>query len=481
MTKAKKCYLHVGIALTVGILLKLFLKAENGLTEIGVNVVSIFIPVLYLWLTQGTDWTCWLCLGLIFVTGVMTPSAVFAGSLGNSVIITVISMTAFSEVLKQTGVMDFVVKWALTRPMLKGRPYLFIAMMMIVATVLSALASTVAVIFIFLPIIDSVCSEIGYKRGDPFHVAQVLAIFWTTNIFSGASPFGKALPLIMIGAAAENGITISIAQWAMVGIPVGLLLEVALIVYICFIWKPEASNFGKYDIEAHRSEIKPIGVAGKISLGVLLFVVLWWTIPVFFPGLFPESFLNLYNTWGSTFPLIFGLVLLCIIHIKGEPIADFKVVTKPSTVASLLFVGTVTVLGSAVSSSTTGINVWLGNLVGPLVSGMSPFVLVAVALFGCIFLTNFISNTVCMLLFYGIVVPVLTAMGAPTAGVIILLVIASCIASLVPSANVNAPFFFGPGYITVKSGLKQNIITIVMQWALLAFVAYPLANMILGF
>ena len=106
-----KSYIHILIAVIIGVLCLTLIPAANGLTPLGVRVIAIFLPTLYLWLTSGTDWTCWLALILIVFTGVMTPAEVFAGSYGSSLIITVIGMMAFSKVLVDTGVIDTIVKW----------------------------------------------------------------------------------------------------------------------------------------------------------------------------------------------------------------------------------------------------------------------------------------------------------------------------------------------------------------------------------
>ena len=56
MGKVLKSYIHVIVALLIGVVCLLFIPASNGLTEVGVRVLAVFFPVLYLWLTVGTDW-----------------------------------------------------------------------------------------------------------------------------------------------------------------------------------------------------------------------------------------------------------------------------------------------------------------------------------------------------------------------------------------------------------------------------------------
>lgn len=480
MQTYKKKYLHIIIAIVIGIILLNCIPAVNGLTEVGVRVIAIFIPILYLWLTVGTDWTSWLALALIFMTGIMAPAAVYGSSFGSPLIITVIGMMAFSKVLVDTGVIDTAVKWAMTREFVRNRPYRFMAMIFIACAVASLFMDVGAVTLVFISIITVTCNQIGYKKGDPFFTALMIGLFWITNAFNGGSPLGHVLPLIMMGAASGAGYDISFGTWMSVGIPAAIIITVLAMIFICLIWRPEASKFKDYDLDALKQEVKPLTKQGIIAVVLLILVILYWVLPTIFPNMLPANVMAIYSTWGTTLPLIIAMCLLCIIHVKGEPIATFRDMTSTSTVTVILFIGAVSVLGSAVSSADTGISICLANILAPITSNMSMFVLVVLALLGCVILTNFISNTVCMLLFFSLVVPIAAAGGGQVIGIIILLCVMACFASLVPSAAVTAPFFFGNDNITVKNTLKPNIVMILVAWAATAFIAYPLSNMILG-
>ena len=151
--------------------------------------------------------------------------------------------------------------------------------------------------------------------------------------------------------------------------------------------------------------------------------------------------------------------------------------TSTSTVTVLLFIGAVSVLGSAISSPDTGISACLANILSPITSSIPIFAVIIIAFLGRIILTNFISNTVCMLLFFSLVVPIASAAGQNVSAIIILLCVLACFASLVPSAAITAPFYFGEQYITVKNSFKSNIMMIVIVWALISFVVFPLCNL----
>lgn len=477
MQTQKKTYLHIIIAIVIGVVLLNAVPAVNGLSEVGVKVIAVFVPVLYLWLTVGTDWTSWLALALIFMTGIMAPAAVYAGTFGSPLIITVIGMMAFSKVLVDTGVIDTAVKLAMTREIVRNRPYVFMIMIFVVCAVVSVFMDVGAVTLVFIAVIKVACEQIGYKKGDPFCTALFLGLFWITNAWNGGSPLGHALPIIMMNAATAGGYEITFAKWMSIGIPAALIMTVIAIVFICLIWRPEASKFKNYDLDAIKKEIKPLTKQGIITIVLLVLVVLYWVLPTIFPSMLPAKIAAVYSTWGTTFPLIIAMALLCIIHIDGKPITTFREMTSTSTVTVLLFIGAVSVLGSAISSPDTGISACLANILSPITSSIPIFAVIIIAFLGCIILTNFISNTVCMLLFFSLVVPIASAAGQNVSAIIILLCVLACFASLVPSAAITAPFYFGEQYITVKNSFKSNIMMIVIVWALISFVVFPLCNL----
>lgn len=91
MTKSdKRFYIHILIAVALGLLCFFGIAPANGITPIGVNVLAVTVATLYLWLTVGTDWTSLLFMGMLIMTGAMTANQVWAGSMGHFSVITMI-------------------------------------------------------------------------------------------------------------------------------------------------------------------------------------------------------------------------------------------------------------------------------------------------------------------------------------------------------------------------------------------------------
>jgi len=474
-----KNYKHYLIALILLLLIKFCVPAANGLTDLGVNILALMVPILYLWLTIGTDWVSLLALAGVAISGAMTPNAVYAGSLGNSTIMIIISCMVLNAVLAETGVIKHLASWFLTRNIVKGRPYVFMAMFLLGVTLIGLVMNVTTMCVTFIAFVVGICDEIGYKKGTPFYTALILGLFWMSNVTNGASPISHSLPLLMIGTAKGAGIEISYSQYLAIGLPFTAVMYVLAVVVICLIWKPNADLFKNYDVEAAKARREPLSKAGIIASVVFIIVVLTWIIPDLFPTLLPAPVQSALKTWGPTIPTIIGASFLCIVKVDNKPVGSFPKMIKSVPLSLLIFCGAVVVFGSIFNAEDAGISVALNNVLTPITSNLSPFILCAIAYFLCLVLTNFVSNTVAMILFFSICIPALAGTSVSTVAVTITLCIIANFASLVPSAAVTAPLFFGDGHITVKNALKWNLVMIGLAFLVSIFIVYPLGNLLL--
>ena len=101
-----------------------------------------------------------------------------------------------------------------------------------------------------------------------------------------------------------------------------------------------------------------------------------------------------------------------------------------------------------------------------------------VLVIGAIVMTNFMSNTVTMVLFFNLGVVLLNAgemnMGAFT----ILIALAASMATLTPSANPVSPIFFGDEHLSLRSTVKINLLFIFLSFVVLMLFVWPFAQAI---
>ncbi|MCL1993894.1 MAG: hypothetical protein FWG66_13200 [Spirochaetes bacterium] len=118
--KSTAFYFLVGIVFGSAILFGV--RPENGLTEQGVRALAVIVFTIWIWLTVNTSWTNLLFFMLLIVFGIMTPGAVWAGSMGHFAPMMIIVFYILGQCLVFTGAIDKVAAWFITRPFVRGRP-----------------------------------------------------------------------------------------------------------------------------------------------------------------------------------------------------------------------------------------------------------------------------------------------------------------------------------------------------------------------
>lgn len=476
---AKKTYLHLSIAVILGLLVALIIKPVSGLTSTGVAVLAVTIPTLYLWLTLNTHWVSILFMGLLVMTGSMTSTAVWAGSMGHFSVITMIVFMALNYCLTETGVINKVCNWFITRKIVHGRPYVFIGMFFASMLVLGMVMDNLSLAVIYVGIAEILCQKIGVKKGNSFYTCMFMGIMWVDVVISIASPIAHAPCLILMNMmSAQLGITVTYAQWLGLGIPFAIIMYVVIMLCVRF-WHPDTTAYNNYDVEAERANAPKLSTAGKIASVVFIAAVLMMIVPELLKNVLP-AFATYWTGVGVIVIAILACAILCTIHIDDKPILDMPGALRSLPMGAIIFAGVVCVMSTPITSEATGINVWMSTILQSAFSGVSPWVVVVVLTLAALIMTNFLSNVVTMTIFFQIGVALLSG-GSINMGMYSMLIgIASAMACLTPSACAPMPLIFGPGHVTMKNTLKANLAFLVLSLVVMFAFVVPFAPVVVG-
>lgn len=468
----KKEYIHYAIAVVIGLLILFCVPATNGLTEIGVRVIAVMIPTLYLWLTTNTHWTCFLFFILLVMTQAMTPNEVWANSFGHFIFVTIMSFMLLNICLTDNGVIDKIAIFFITRKFCKNRPYVFMAMYLLSHLVLGFFVNGVSLCAIYIGLTEQICKVLKLKKGDPMYTAMFLLILQGNCLVACCSPIGNALPNTIMALCQETaGITITYAQWTRFGV-IFTALGFLCIMLIMRIWKPDTTPFENYDRETMLAQDKPLDKKGKISAIMLLVVVAIIILPSIFTN---SAFFQYISSLGITVPAIIGIVALCLIRVNGEPVMDLPKSMAKVNFPAVMFACTVACMAIPMNSEATGIVIWMKNILNPLVGNLSDLTLIIVLCVLAVVMTNFLSNTVTEALFFSVGAALLMPRGYNMAAFAVIIAVASGMSAVTPSAAVPSPFFFGPGHVTMKNSVWQDIAFVVLTF-ICCLATIPLVN-----
>lgn len=483
-----KEYIHYIIALIIGVSLLTMLPVTGildeatgiytpGLTILGRRVIAVLIPTLYLWLTTNTHWTSLMSLGLLVITEAMTPNEVWANSMGHFVVITIICYSLLNVALKDTGVINKVALFFITRKFVKGRPYAFMGMFFASSLIIGMFMDNMSLAVIYIGIAATLCEQINLKKGEKFYTSIFLGILLTNVLYSICSPIAHSLPNVIMGLAeTQLGIEITYVQWFMYGIPFAAIMFPVLMLAIR-IMNPDTSKFKNFDIDEVKKNDPPLTRSGMIASAIFTLCIIMVVLPTMLKGL-PGNIGRIASFWyrqGTVIPAMLAVVALGIIKkADGKPILDVPKGFKELPLPAIIFAGTVCCYAVPISSPATGIKSWLSGLFAPMVNGQNPVVTVIILMTLAIFITNFLSNTVTMVLFFNIGAALLAGGNVSLAIFTVLISFAASMATVTPSASVPSPLFFGEGYINMKDTLKSNITFVAIAYAILIFSAIAL-------
>ncbi|MCL2366483.1 MAG: anion permease [Oscillospiraceae bacterium] len=501
-------YINYLIALVIGILLWFIPQPNEYLRIEGIRLIAVVIPTLYLWLMNETLWGSLLCMAVLGMTGIIqsvdaagevtrvwSHNALWMEALGNFAVILLIVFLILDGCLNETGAIKKVANWFLTRKSIEGKPYVIIGMFLLSNIVVGMFMQNLALAVMYLALTKRFCENLGLEKSHSLYKALMLGTLWGNGVLSIASPIAKFFPNLLIGLIySQLGVQISYAQWFAVGIPFAIIMYV-LIMVVIRIYNPDVKPLLNFKVDEYRkNEDPPLGKRGKIALITTLALLVFILVPDIAlailggPAVATGAAADMFRTivsWGATVPAILAIVFLCLVRAEGKPVMNIMESAKNVSLPFIIFLAVVIFLGSPMSSGfASNIVPWMNSIFGPLVEGMTPFLLAALMVIVGIIITNFISSVIIVQVFFALSVALFTATGMPgpvyAAAMGIIVGFFTCMSALTPASVVTAAMYYGDEKgIVVKEVLKPNLLFMLFA-AIGIILTIPIVTGILG-
>lgn len=128
----------------------------------------IFLGTVLLWLFVSVSWPSVLCIVALTFTSLYSYSDALKASMGGWIVSFVLFSSMVTWVLGQTGLLKRVAVWFVTCPFTKKNPWIFIGLLFLAPLVIGSFMSPVPTFIVFVPIVEQIFAELGYKKGDKF-------------------------------------------------------------------------------------------------------------------------------------------------------------------------------------------------------------------------------------------------------------------------------------------------------------------------
>lgn len=415
-TSFKICVVAIAIAIVV---ITIFIPNPEGLSFAGKMLIGLLLAAILLWITEAIPIliTAWLFAAAVPILGILTPGETWAGGVSVAMVLC-LSCFAFALFVQYSSIslriIARVLSWA------KNDSKKVLAGLMLATALLSAVIDDLVLVLMMLPFAYKILDENKTPWGgkSPLAKSLILGIVCASYIGGYLTPVGSVVNVLAMGFAEQaTGVTITFANWMILGVVANIVLLPITWVVLVKVFKPEPiSEDALARIKEEHANLP--GFTKSEIWGVLVILasmVLWFA-----------------SSWVPAFDIVVvGLVALGLLFLPPFKCVSFKQYCdeSPWQVVMLNWAVGCVVAGMM----ATGSMAWLvGAIFGPMSGLPVIIVLLIAATFACIFHNILPAGAAVAGL---ITIPICTlvaSLGGNVTAAIFLCAVFSCAAFLLP-------------------------------------------------
>lgn len=478
-----KTYIHVAI----GLILMFggqFLPPIAPITEVGMQVLFIFIGVIYLWSTVESLWSSLLAVIALGMSDYANMGTVLKSAFGDSTVILVFFSMIFFGAILEAGVAEYISRWFLTLKINSGRPYVFSYIFVFGVYVVSALTNCFTALMISWPIAYTIIKDLGYTAKDKYAKFLVFGTFIGAILGQPAIPF-RGTKLMMIEAFNKaSGQTIGFLNYILFDVIMAAIIIFSLILLCRFVYRCDVNKVKNLDVsvfELEENKLPPMTTTQKFYFNSMFLYIVTLLAPTVLPTNWPIiSTLAALGTAGIT---IVWVILCCVLRLEKQQVMNFKTITAKHVNWGMLFLVVVAiVMSGALTSDPTGIKPAIMNVLNPLLGGRGTLATAVILMVFGFLLTNVANNAVIGI----IVLPVFgtfageAGMGAVAAPIAVCTMLLIYTAFLTPAASpYSAMLFANKEWLSPSDILKHGIPLAIVIFLLYATIGLQIAKFII--
>ena len=456
-----------------------YLEPWGSLETIGMKVLGIFIGLLWGWTFIGFVWPSMLGVLALGLSGYQTVNAVLTAGFGAPVnTVLCIFIFIFAAYMDKIGLSRIIANWFISRKICVGRPYVFTLMVFIAAYVLGATVSLFTAILLLFSIFYSACDTLGYKKQEKYPVAVLAGIVYAAMLGFALFPF-KAVQVLVLGSLStvSNGLTADFASFTILTFIVTVVCLAIYMLIMKFVIRPDISNFeGVGDMFEDLRHIKMTGEQKIAAFFLCLFM-----FAMFAPSVLPKEFFvtKFFIALGITGSLVFVLVLMAMLKIKGKVSFNFSECAKDGMNWDMIimFVATMPV-SAAMSSEDVGVIDFLVELLSPIFTQFSGLAFCAVFLIIAGLLTQVAHNLVLAALMTPILYQFCIKLGGDPIMMCVLFSFALATSVATPGGSATAALMFTNDWIGKGNSYKYGWLMAIISIIVVVVVGIPVGSII---
>lgn len=471
-------WIHIAITLTIMIGFG-FLPAPPPITQYGMQMLGIFIGMVYGWSTVDQIWPSLFGIVMLAVYDYDTIANVLLQGWGSTTVFIIVLVLIFSQAISDAGISKWLAIKAINHKIFFGRPWLFTAVVIFTAFILSSITGNAFVgMLIMWAITYDVCGIAGYQKRDAWPSLTIIGITVASIIGMGSFPY-QLVPLMVfsayqnLGGPAINYGSYIVVCWGCLFFIVVLYLLVNKLIFRVNIDKIASLNEKSFENMRttldHRQKILFV-----IFVVMILSFLASHMLPTSWPVIGMMSRIGL----AGLSAIFTGIAML--VKIDGKPLLDFQATASRGVLwSAVVLTAAALPISTAITAEGTGVQEFLIGVLVPFFQDKPVIVFAILILILTIFMTNIANNAVTALIFMAVVVSVAGAVGANATAMVVLLTVSVHIAILTPAAcPMSGVMFANKEWLEPRFIYKQAIALMILAVIVISTYGYFTANML---
>ena len=254
----------------------------EGLGHTGMKHLAAAAWILAWWVTELFPLAAvsLLSIPIYGIVDVMPPVRAYA-IFGNSNLMLMVGAMIILGAWKRSGLITRYAYWVLSLPWLKGRPRRLMLVFAFATGLVSTIVPNIPVAILFVSLAVAMGRGINAEPGRSNTIRGLCVMSGVGAALGGAgTPIGGAPNLVVIGVIASSlDYHVSFAEWTALGMPICLLMLLAMVILACLFFPPReeglVSGSGEY-VRRKLDELGPITPFEHASMMVMFLAMLLW-------------------------------------------------------------------------------------------------------------------------------------------------------------------------------------------------------------
>ncbi len=446
--KKNTVYIHAAVVIIFMFLFR-FLPAPAPITSYGMQVLGIFIGLLYGWCFAGNlIWPSLLAVVAMSATDYGGGMAVMTSFFSNASVAMIIFGSFLMGPISVSGVGDWMMAKMLSSKLVAGKPWRITTMLIVGLYAMSLIITNqIIIVLLVMAILPGALRAAGYTPQDKYPNMLMMGIVIGQLMSVMAYPF-MGVALMPIGTLyAATGLGMDIVKWMLVMIPYSVITLLGYIL-LMKLMRCDASKMADISTgEMKEKASQKLGAYPKACLAATAMLIVGCIVVSFGSSFMP--FLNTFSIYGWMALLP---ALMMIIKVDGKPLLTTEMITQYFPWELFLCLATAMFVAGQLTAENTGIGMLLGGVLGKFYMSVGEFMFLVICGLLALFLTNFLNNIAifmtfitvfCSLYVQDILVNVHTA--------VISAAMFGCLGFLAPSGSVQGAMAHSFEYTSPKT------------------------------